>query len=927
MSEQLEEDDDCKDLSDLWRLRVPSKIKKKFEDELETVRTAIRATAQELESLKASENETLMSEELKGLRADRIAVIDHRKQVDSDLQKLNKEKIPVMARNLSRLEPTLYYKNDDRINEAIRRLEYNIQVQNFRLSEEKKIVAEIDRLRRSKKTLVWYQALKQEMAELRNEQRRLREERDHYFRRLTELNKREDAIKRDSYRRRVQADKLKKELDSMYESKRQLIANYRKQREDHHDDTEKRRHEERDDEKADEKREMYAILSLEENFPPQKLPFGDEICLCNTLIHYLNRFVSNTDLDPNPPEVRVTFAEPSDSAPVSKEESAGQGNLYRLNLHSSVGLFQPVAPLNWMMVKRITHTPEVLSQFSQLNLQAPASAGEVLASLEQLNARKLYYEREAEVRSEAELSVTESAIHEMSRQASHTESSDEVTESNPGDSVVEQLLERADLRDNAAEGQTPDKLALPEWDCFRNWHSAKEKQPSDAETLTPPSDLDEPQPRTRSEGSDSTPPSSSTVEGACGGVEGSTAIHHGQTDAEKTDPGAAGTETARVPSTKSETLAVPTDPVANTRAGGRWPSYAEICAPSNQKVVNMSSIGCGDSEHANSRSEGSKSIPPSSSALEGACGGMAGSTGGSDAEQGLHRGWSDTEKTNSDLGTETAGMPSTKTETLALPTEPFSEAGVGGHRPSYAKVCALSNKNTGSIGGTEEEHANSQSQCATYNPLSPRFAMQNPASPRFATQNPASPQLAAQNPTSPWCGTENPKSPWFATQNPLSPRLTVQNPTSPRQRPTSPRFATQNPTSPRFAKQNPLSPRLTVQNPTSPRQRPTSPRFATQNPTPPRFATQNPTSPRFATQNPISPQFATQNPTPPRFAMRNPTSPRFATQNPASPRFATQNPTSPRFATQNPTSPRFAIRNPTSPRFATQNPTSPRFAT
>nr|KAG5686683.1 hypothetical protein BaRGS_026002 [Batillaria attramentaria] len=311
-----------------------------------------------------------MSEELKGLRADRIAVIDHRKQVDSDLQKLNKEKIPVMARNLSRLEPTLYYKNDDRINEAIR-----------------------------------------------------------------------------------------------------------------------------------------------ENFPPQKLPFGDEICLCNTLIHYLNRFVSNTDLDPNPPEVRVTFAEPSDSAPVSKEESAGQAcgptelddGQYVL-LQKPKESYVPRSPKfcrkhrrcrKQSAVKRITHTPEVLSQFSQLNLQAPASAGEVLASLEQLNARKLYYEREAEVRSEAELSVTESAIHEMSRQASHTESSDEVTESNPGDSVVEQLLERADLRDNAAEGQTPDKLALPEWDCFRNWHSAKEKQPSDAETLTPPSDLDEPQPRTR----------------------------------------------------------------------------------------------------------------------------------------------------------------------------------------------------------------------------------------------------------------------------------------------------------------------------------------------------------------------------------------------------------------------------------------------
>lgn len=42
-----------------------------------------------------------------------------------------------------------------------------------------------------------------------------------------------------------------------------------------------------------------------------------------------------------------------------------------------------------LQVKRITHTPEVLSQFLALNLNAPTTMAEVLASLEQLRARRV----------------------------------------------------------------------------------------------------------------------------------------------------------------------------------------------------------------------------------------------------------------------------------------------------------------------------------------------------------------------------------------------------------------------------------------------------------------------------------------------------------------------------------------------------------
>ena len=57
--------------------------------------------------------------------------------------------------SLSKVQGNLPYKNEDRINEAIRRLEHQLRTQNFNVREERKIVSEIDRLKRSKKSLVW----------------------------------------------------------------------------------------------------------------------------------------------------------------------------------------------------------------------------------------------------------------------------------------------------------------------------------------------------------------------------------------------------------------------------------------------------------------------------------------------------------------------------------------------------------------------------------------------------------------------------------------------------------------------------------------------------------------------------------------------------------------------------------------------------
>ena len=56
--------------------------------------------------------------------------------------------------SLNALQATLQYKNEDRINEVIRRLEHQLKTNNFSLRDEKKIVADIDKLKRSRHSLV-----------------------------------------------------------------------------------------------------------------------------------------------------------------------------------------------------------------------------------------------------------------------------------------------------------------------------------------------------------------------------------------------------------------------------------------------------------------------------------------------------------------------------------------------------------------------------------------------------------------------------------------------------------------------------------------------------------------------------------------------------------------------------------------------------
>ncbi|KAK3792513.1 hypothetical protein RRG08_017782 [Elysia crispata] len=181
MDEVPEDENDCnlqvQSSEDALDRKTKPPNKKRFDEEMMDLTSQIKEKEAEMDRLKSS-GVLHISKNLNSLRADRTAKITQRKEIDEQLERINNKSLPEKMKQLHQLELSLYYKSEDRINTAIQRLEWNLKAHSYKLSEEKKIVSEIDGLKRSKKTLGQYLTLKQEIGVIRDQQRHMREERD-----------------------------------------------------------------------------------------------------------------------------------------------------------------------------------------------------------------------------------------------------------------------------------------------------------------------------------------------------------------------------------------------------------------------------------------------------------------------------------------------------------------------------------------------------------------------------------------------------------------------------------------------------------------------------------------------------------------------------------------------------------------------------
>jgi uncharacterized coiled-coil DUF342 family protein len=104
----------------------------------------------------------------------------------------------------------LQYQSEDQIEDMARKLELQLQQHSFRLAEERRLVAEIDKLRRSKKAVRQYNEAKDELNTLRESQQSLRTERDSISNTFSMFRTQEDEIHSSLKKNKDVVENLKK---------------------------------------------------------------------------------------------------------------------------------------------------------------------------------------------------------------------------------------------------------------------------------------------------------------------------------------------------------------------------------------------------------------------------------------------------------------------------------------------------------------------------------------------------------------------------------------------------------------------------------------------------------------------------------------------------------------------------------------------
>ncbi|XP_071804167.1 uncharacterized protein [Asterias amurensis] len=449
-------------------LRPPNR--RRFDDQLEQVALDIRTREAELKSLGRPQTQTDTSseqldlreallKEQKECREQKEVNIAKRKALDEQLKLIN-ESITKQSDSLSKLEAGLAYKTEAAVDDAIQKLQYQLRTRHFKLSEENRIVKEIDTYRRSKKKVKEYLQQKEQIKIQRDRKKCLKDERDKYFRQVSLSKSKEDEVKQKLMTFKSKTDEawsryreagperetLKKEIGELHERRRQLTVEFRLQNSKYHmQQKQQRAHSFK--RKEEEKRAIEEARQREwAVYEASREPYEDERQLCSTLIKYLHRYLTPDHELP----LGASALSPGQSPASSVSTPTGCRDdmmtsdgvefvILKKKINDSEDVFLPTTSAkkkrairkhnrksSWLS-KPIRHTAPIFSQFDTLGLQAPSTIGEVPSSISQLTVKKNEYDEMVKINSSipSDIPSGESSysLSNQTHQETHTTSS------------------------------------------------------------------------------------------------------------------------------------------------------------------------------------------------------------------------------------------------------------------------------------------------------------------------------------------------------------------------------------------------------------------------------------------------------------------------------------------------------------------------
>ncbi|XP_072175899.1 uncharacterized protein [Diadema setosum] len=423
------------------RKMVRQPNRKQHEREIQMLTEQISSKEAELKSLVKSSQDVVSAEmeerdrlmrDQNIIREQKEQTIVKRKEYDDHIHKISE----VITRNndaLSRIKANLHYKTEKAVDDAIRKLEYQLQNRSFTLREETRIVKEISNLKRSKKEVVVYQTKRVEIETDKRKREDMKKQRNIYFKKVTELKTKEDEIRKklqslhsreDEARARSrelvnEKKRLKKEIDNLYEMRRQMNAEFQAQSRDYkefvelqREENERRKEEERRSQEANHRREWFEYEVTRE-------PFSSERQQIECLIAYLSKLLPKGEghgsSDGGSPQsgaspVPSLSSGSSLSRRASFRDEEGAFTILRKKSDDDDDVFQAATKKkkgkrkSWMS-KPLKHSSTIFNQFASFNLSPPSTTLEVGEALRKLQAKLQDFEDAA-----ASIKIAHSAI-------------------------------------------------------------------------------------------------------------------------------------------------------------------------------------------------------------------------------------------------------------------------------------------------------------------------------------------------------------------------------------------------------------------------------------------------------------------------------------------------------------------------------------
>ncbi|CAD5115097.1 DgyrCDS4108 [Dimorphilus gyrociliatus] len=366
--------------------------KKKYEEEMRQINKHIQELEETLKSNQKIVRDT--NERLRDIRNEKTRISSDRKAYQERINKLNDDALKISTK-VGQLQENLPYKNESHIDDTVRNLEGKLRISRFSLSEEKRIVEEIDKLKRSKKVLMEFKAAKASRDKLQAESKEMKKKRDDCYAAYGQLKKEEETLKENikEINKHEEADKKKLELRNA--EKQKLTDEFHKTsnlwRNSQKEGNQKKKFNRKEEKRCKEfKRER-------KEAQPARVATFDPITLCGTLIQYLNRQFKAYEHSQGIAQRPSSGANGSSSC--SLNGSCGSKTLseelsfFRKKDDCEVDDFYAVAQKATIKKKKnhlkknqlFKISPEMLEQFEQLNLPPPANVCDIPQVLEKLH--------------------------------------------------------------------------------------------------------------------------------------------------------------------------------------------------------------------------------------------------------------------------------------------------------------------------------------------------------------------------------------------------------------------------------------------------------------------------------------------------------------------------------------------------------------